>query len=190
MKRSSSLVAFVLAILIQSVTDIVPLPSPLQTEPAPSTIRKRTSSGSFFPPSQLTAIWTPLLKFIQLQHTDFALLLATRICSQLVVSDLSSQDLIALSEPKPDHTYSACLSRWANWTIDSLPDSDSKDELRKDVVMQLLQELGKAMVSPKQHKARYVDVEANYCILLRKLCLISDAMFFISQRPGTRPGTL
>jgi hypothetical protein len=168
----------------------LPLPSPLQTEPAPSTTRKRASPGSFFPPSQLIAIWAPLLKFIQLQHTDFALLLTTRICSQLVVSELSSLDLIALSESKLDPTYLACLSRWANWTISSLPDSDSKDELRKDAVMQLLQELGKAMVSPKQHKARYVGVVANYCILVRQSCLISDAVLFISQRSGAHTGTL
>ncbi|TEB39071.1 Las1-domain-containing protein [Coprinellus micaceus] len=129
----------------------------------PLSKRKRTSPGSFFPPSQLIAIWAPLLKFIQLQHTDFALLLTTRICSQLVVSELSSLDLIALSEPKLDPTYLACLSRWANWTISSLPDSDSKDELRKDAVMQLLQELGKAMVSPKQHKASALELTQVLC---------------------------
>ncbi|KAJ2919320.1 hypothetical protein MD484_g1094, partial [Candolleomyces efflorescens] len=121
----------------------------------PLSKKKRMSSSddAFLPPSNTITIWAPLLQFIQLQHTEFALVLGTRICSQLVNSELTSSNNNTPpqteSEVKSDPTYLSCLARWANWVCDSFSESTTQD-LRRDMVAQLLQDLGRALPNTKK----------------------------------------
>ena len=117
-----------------------------------------SSDDAFLPPSNTITIWAPLLQFIQLQHTEFALVLGSRICSQLVNSELTSSNNNtppqSESEVKSDPTYLSCLARWANWVCDSFTESTTQD-LRRDMVAQLLQDLGRALPHTKK-ASRYV----------------------------------
>lgn len=89
-------------------------------------------------------------------------------------------DPIDLSGPKLDSTYLACLGRWGKWTLTSLCGADATDDLQRDIVMQLLQELGRAMTLPRQHKTRYVDCGARISHSQRR-------SYLILARPFTSP---
>ncbi|KAF5337088.1 hypothetical protein D9611_003451 [Ephemerocybe angulata] len=127
----------------------------------PLSKKKRANPiDTFLPPSSSVAIWAPMLEFIQLQHTDFALVLATRVCSQLIMPEASSGDQIEL-ESKLDASYLSCLARWAKWAVDTF--AGSYQDLRKEVITQLLQELGRAMTLPKQNKSSALELAQVLC---------------------------
>lgn len=122
--------------------------------------KRMCPSDTFAPPTNSVAIWAPLLQFIQMQHADFALVLATRICSQLVMPESPDQERIEL-DSKVDLSYLSCLARWAKWTVDSF--ADTCQDMRTEVISQLLQELGRALSLPKQNKASALDLARTLC---------------------------
>ena len=100
----------------------------------------------------LTAIWAPLLQFIQVQHPQFAAVLGSRICALLVSPESFYRDQQAEQDAKPDPSYLSCLARWVNWVVNSF--EGSYHDLRRDISIQLLQDLGHAFPLPNQDKSR------------------------------------
>lgn len=49
------------------------------------------------------------------------------------------------------------------WTLDSLCESEATDDLHREIVTQLLKELGRAMTLPKQHKVSALELAHVLC---------------------------
>lgn len=123
--------------------------------------RKRIFPEDKFWPSQLSvSLWKPLLQHIQYLHVNFAYILCTRMISLLLSPDTVSGSKNA-PETKSDPSFNMCIARWVMWALDTWSTSSSSSseesdpELRKDVVLVLVQGLGREMGGP-QFKDRRV----------------------------------
>lgn len=101
---------------------------------------------------------------MQVLHADFAYTLCVRILSILFPADptTTTPNAGALAvDIKSDPSYEMCLARWVMWSLDtwSNPNSSTEGEmdvdLRKDIAVSLMQELGHRMGDPrtKENKA-------------------------------------
>ena len=123
--------------------------------------RKRIFPEDKFWPSQLSvSLWKPLLQHIQYLHVNFAYILCTRMISLLLSPDTVSGSKNA-PETKSDPSFNMCIARWVMWALDTWSTSSSSSseesdpELREDVVLVLVQGLGREMGGP-QFKDRRV----------------------------------
>jgi ribosomal biogenesis protein LAS1 len=133
--------------------------------------RKRVfPEDRFWPPQLSVSVWTPLLKQIQLLHADFPYTLCTRILSLLLPVDdgtntpTQTRSSTSPIESKRDPSYDICLARWVVWSITNLsnPSPDTMDgELEKDVVIFLMQSLGRMMGNPRSKDTK-VYVRSSY----------------------------
>jgi len=111
--------------------------------------RKRIFPEDKFWPSQLSiSLWKPLLQHIQYLHVNFAHILCTQMISLLL-----SPNAVPGSQntTRSDPSFNMCTARWVMWSLDFWSTSSSKSseesdpKLRNDVIVGLMQGLGRQM---------------------------------------------
>jgi hypothetical protein len=126
-------------------------------------LRKRVfPEEKFWPPQLSVSLWTPLLKHIQVLHASFACTLCAHILCHLLPPDATAHHTSqSMVENRKDPSSDMCLARWIMWCLDTWSNSSSVSqeetnaELRKDVIISLMQGLGYRM---SDHRSK--DTEA------------------------------
>ncbi|KAF8640922.1 hypothetical protein AX17_000570 [Amanita inopinata Kibby_2008] len=126
----------------------------------PLSKKKRTYPiNAFSPPTISVQIWSPLLHHLCDLHPDLPSVLCGRIVSCL--SACHAED----GAEKPDLSFTACLARWAMWSVETWG-SDTRGaelDLRREVIINLMQALGHGLMDGSKDKAAAKD-------LLQRLC--------------------
>lgn len=109
--------------------------------------RKRAfPSESFSPPRSSIEIWSHLLGHLQSRHRMFSAVLISRIIGYLSHTDTSSDE-----GSRPDVSAEMCLARWAFWIV-NFSENNSETDLRRDVVVALLNSLGPGLSGTASNK--------------------------------------
>ncbi|KAF9015458.1 Las1-like-domain-containing protein [Cyathus striatus] len=130
----------------------------------PLSKRKRVfPPDAFLPPAFTVQLWAPLLKHIQLLHSDFGVVLANAIISILSGDRVSSSLPGEAPTINSDPSFDFCLARWVMWVVTVSEETSKDSDLRKEVIMKLMQAMGH----------RIGDSSSGYkaaIILLQSLC--------------------